>query len=102
MTASAVALLFLLYNLMQHATDIIKKIQSGDIAPLDIERIIGILTQADTLQMQIATSVLLILWVIGIVDSYRLSRNEGRNEGRNKSSNKTINKTKKIIPIKSI
>ncbi|MBF0264185.1 MAG: hypothetical protein HQL46_02865 [Gammaproteobacteria bacterium] len=87
MTASAISLLILLYQLTQRATEIIKSIQSVEIEAMDIARIVEMLFE-DAFYMRAAASVLLILWVIGIVDSYRLSRK--------------YLKKQKVIPIKII
>jgi hypothetical protein len=74
MIASAIALTVLVYNLLQRAMEIMDKIQSGEIVQIDMLTISEMLSQTDTLQMQISTSVLLILWVFSIVHSYRISR----------------------------
>ncbi len=77
--ASAVALSILVYNLVQRAMEIINKVQSSGVQ-LDIMTISDMLNQTDTLQIRIATTILLILWVFSIVDSYRISRNQNRNK----------------------
>ena len=76
--ASAIALSFLVYNLVQSAMDIIDKIQSGEIVHADEMTISEILYQTDTFQMKIATTILLVLWGFSIVDSYRLSRKQNK------------------------
>jgi len=65
------ALSVMIYQMIQRSFEIIEKIQQGEIARLDVMGIAEMLSKSDNLLMQSATTVLLILWVIGIVDSYR-------------------------------
>jgi len=74
--ASAISLTVLIYNIMQRTVEILNNIPASEILKLDIMSLSNMLTQTDTWQMQIATTILLILWVISIVDSYRISRNQ--------------------------
>ena len=58
------------------AYDIMGQIQSGDV-PADVESISEVLTnhaQGSEESMSVATTALLVLWVIGIVDAYREGR----------------------------
>lgn len=55
---------------------VIAQIQTGAI-PLDVTAISDILTSTVNSQaLSIETNVLIIIWVIGIIDSYRLGRSE--------------------------
>jgi hypothetical protein len=74
MVAAILATFVLVSNLTQRATEIIDKIQAGEIYQLDVIGVSEMLMQTDTQQMRMATTILLILWIIGIVDSYRISR----------------------------
>ena len=78
MIASAIALSVLVYKLVQGSMEIIDKINSGEIVQADVMTISAMLHQNDTLQMKIATTILLILWIFSIVDSYRISRKQNK------------------------
>ena len=80
MTVSAIALFILVYNLFQQAIQIMDKIQSGEIEQLDILALTELLSQTDSLEIQLSTSVLLIFWVFSIVDSYRISHRQSNKE----------------------
>jgi len=73
--ASAISVAVLAYNIMHRAIDILNNIPPSEILKLDVMTLSKMLSQTDTLQMQISTTALLFLWVISIVDSYRISRN---------------------------
>lgn len=77
--ASAISLTVLIYNIMQRTIEILNNIPASEILKLDIMSLSKMLTQTDTWQMQIATTILLILWLISIVDSYRISRKQAMN-----------------------
>jgi len=78
--ASAIALAILAYNIMQRAVDILNSIPTSEILKLDIMSLSNMLTQTDTWLMQTSTSILVILWVISIVDSYRISRKQAQKD----------------------
>lgn len=67
------ALSVLIYNIVQRAMEIVDKIQSGEVPP-DIMVISEMLHQIETQQMHTAITVLVIAWIVGIADTYRLSR----------------------------
>ncbi|MBF0263629.1 MAG: hypothetical protein HQL46_00025 [Gammaproteobacteria bacterium] len=72
------ALSVMVYQMMQKSFEIIEKIQRGEIGSMDVMGIAEMLSNADNTMMQIATTVLMILWLIGVVDSYRQSKNNNR------------------------
>ena len=74
--ASAISLAVLVYNIMQQAIEILNTISASEILELGVLSLSKMLTQTDTWQMQFATTTLLALWVIGIVDSYRISKKQ--------------------------
>ncbi len=78
MLIAAIALSVLVYNMFQRAVEIVDKIQSGEVQP-DVLAISDMLSRADTQVMRLATTVLLIVWLIGIVDVYRISRKKDKN-----------------------
>jgi len=78
MLIAAIALSVLVYNMFQRAAEIVDKIQSGEVQP-DVLAISEMLSRADTQVMRLATTVLLIVWLIGIVDVYRISRKQDKN-----------------------
>ena len=75
MVSSAIALIVLVYHLTQQLMGIMKKIQSGEIPQADLLTISEALSQSDTLAIRVSTTILLILWIFSIADSYRISRN---------------------------
>ena len=77
LAAGAAALCYFLISVAANsAFDIAGKIQSGDV-PMNAEAISALVSkasQATENSTDIATLALLVLWVIGIVDSYREGR----------------------------
>jgi hypothetical protein len=73
--ASVAALYLLIVKAVEKALLISEKIQSGEV-PLDVATITELVTQqatgADAQLINIATAVLCLSWLIGIVDSYRV------------------------------
>lgn len=72
---------FLLSSILEKAFIISNKIQSGDM-PLDVAAISEFAakqsTGADGRLLNIATYTLLICWVIGMVDAYRVGRSSNK------------------------
>jgi len=71
---------FLVSVAVNSAIDIAGKIQGGDV-PLNAESISGLVSKAshsNERSTDIATMILLVLWAIGIVDSYREGRAKDR------------------------
>ena len=78
--ASAISLTVLIYNIMQRTVEILNNIPASEILKLDIMSLSKMLAQTDTWQMQISTTILLILWIISIVDSYCISRKQAQKD----------------------
>lgn len=80
--AAITALYFLLTKTVEHALQITDKIQSGEVA-LDVTTISELVsdssTGADALLLNIALSVFIICWLIGVIDSYRVGRVQDKN-----------------------
>lgn len=78
-TASIAAAYYLVSLAIDKAFEIAEKIQSGDV-PLDLGTISNLVSQQSTgtaAQLEnVATIALIIFWLVGIVDSYRLSRGQ--------------------------
>ena len=74
---SFAAIYYLVAKSVETALEITGKIQSGDV-PLDIGAITELVSQqssgTDAQMLNIATTALVICWLIGIVDSYRAGR----------------------------
>jgi hypothetical protein len=87
--AGAAALSYFIISVaVDSAFDIAGKIQSGDV-PLNVESISGLVSKAsqgNEHSTDIATMVLFALWVIGIVDSYRVGRARERSKQLNTKS----------------
>ncbi|MDX2463706.1 MAG: hypothetical protein QNK31_04280 [Porticoccus sp.] len=81
MGIAAVASYFLIYGVIHQALDIAEKIKHGDIYP-DISAILELVShQSAGVEFQwinTAMMVLLITWLIGIVDTYRVCRQVNR------------------------
>ena len=75
--ASFAAIYYLMAKAVERAFEISEKIQSGAV-PLDSEAINQLVSQpssgADASMLNIATTALVICWLIGVVDSYRVGR----------------------------
>jgi len=71
--SSAIALAILINNVMQRTIKILNTIPPEEILKLDVMELSGRLTQTDTLQIQISTGILMLLWIFSIADSYRIS-----------------------------
>ena len=67
---------FLVSVAVNSAMDIAGKIESGDVPPNaeDISALVSKASQANERATDIATAILIALWIIGIVDSYREGR----------------------------
>ena len=74
---ACVALYFLIAKTVEKTLLVFDKIQSGE-APLDIATITQLVsnqtTGTETQLIRLATAALIISWLIGIVDSYRVGR----------------------------
>lgn len=72
---------------LEKAQAISRKIQSGEI-PLDISRITdevsNLVAGSSTQQADIATYILIICWLVGIVDAYRVGRSQDKSSARDK------------------
>lgn len=72
---------------VEKAQEISFKIQSGEI-PLDISRIMDevskLTASSSTQQADVATYLLVICWLVGIVDAYRAGWLQDKNRARNK------------------
>ena len=76
-----VALYFLIAKTVEKTLLVFEKIQSGE-APLDAATISELVsnqtTGTETQLLRIATAALIISWLIGIVDSYRVGRAQAK------------------------
>ena len=67
---------------LSKATDIIYKIQLGEVQP-DLISIMELVSKqsniTDTQSVNIATTSIIVCWVVGIVDSYRVARLQEKN-----------------------
>ena len=73
---------------VQSALPLIEKIQNGDV-PLEAQAISELISKSasgpDSLLVNIASLVVLLCWVIGIVDSYKLGHRQDQKRGSNRS-----------------
>ena len=81
-------------NIMSRATEIADKIINGQVAP-NITVIRQLISQpqseAVAQQLSIATTALIIVWVIGIIDSYRLGSAKDVSDQKTESGKRTAN-----------
>ena len=86
---SCVSLWILLSIALEKAQEISYKIQSGEI-PLDPDRIIAevsnLAASSGTQQADIATYILVICWLVGIVDAYRVGWLQDKVRARDKQT----------------
>jgi len=79
-------LYFIITNLLKKALQISEKILSGEVQ-LDIAAIIELVSRqpvgTDAQLLNIATTVLIISWLIGIIDSYRVGRGQDKDAEAN-------------------
>ena len=82
---AAVALYFIVSVAVNSAMDIAGKIEGGQVQPdaASISQAVSKASQDAERSTDIATTILISLWVIGIVDSYR----EGRKRDKAKEAN---------------
>jgi len=76
-SASLVALYYIVSMAIEKAMTIVEKVQHGEIPP-DIvsitEQVTSPLSAADIQTQNIAVAVLVVVWIVGIIDSYRVGR----------------------------
>lgn len=80
--AAFASLYFLISKSVEKAFEVVDKIQSGEVLPdaaTISELVASQTTGTETLLLRVATAVLVISWIIGIVDSYRVGRAQGKN-----------------------
>ena len=81
MSAALGSLYYLVTTAVERALQITEKIQSGEVQ-LDVAEITELvskqLTGAEAQMQNIATAVLLISWLVGIFDSYRVARMQNK------------------------
>lgn len=77
MGLSLAGILYIVSVTVDRALQIVDKIQSGAISP-DVDAIMQALAQqsggAGANLLNVATTVVVVCWIVGIVDSYRLGR----------------------------
>ena len=82
-------------NIMTRAMDIADKIISGQVAP-DVTVIRQLISQpqseAVAQQLSLATTALIIVWIIGIIDSYRLGSAKDVSDKNNVEKNGKLTK----------
>lgn len=80
------AIFIVIGNIMTRAMEITDKIINGQLAP-DISAISQLILQpqsdAVAQQLSTATTVLIIVWIVGIIDSYRLGRTKDIQQQKN-------------------
>ena len=88
-------LLYVMTKVMESAQNIVEKIQSGEVS-LDLEKIRSLVTQQLSgdggQQLDAIVTTLIILWFVGIVDSYRVGRNQGEIQSKSKSVSQSKDK----------
>jgi TM2 domain-containing membrane protein YozV len=81
--ASLLGIYYLISKTVESALQIVEKIQSGEVQP-DVTAITQLVTKqstgAESQLLNIATATIIICWIIGIIDSYRIGRLRDANE----------------------
>jgi hypothetical protein len=74
---SLAALYYLVDTAIEHAMQIVDKIQTGAVTP-DVASISALVenqaASGNTLLANLATTAMLVCWVVGMIDSYRLGK----------------------------
>jgi TM2 domain-containing membrane protein YozV len=80
---SLAGIYYLTSKTVERSLQIVEKIQSGDV-PLDVTAITELVSKQPTgteaQLLDIATTVIIICWLIGIIDSYRVGRGQDKNK----------------------
>jgi len=78
---TVLALLYLVNDMLQQAAVIADKIMSGAV-PADVTAITALVAAGgkDSTMLELAGYVLLVCWVAGMIDSYRIGNAEDRND----------------------
>lgn len=75
--SSFAAIYYLVLTIIETALEIVGKIRNGDIQP-DISAISQLLLErpggSESELLNIATALLIVCWIMGIIDSYRIGR----------------------------
>ena len=78
---ASIASYFLIYGVIHQALEIADKIKSGEIYP-DLSVILTLVSNqsasSEFQSLNTAMIVLLVVWLVGIVDTYRIGRQLGR------------------------
>jgi hypothetical protein len=73
---------------VRHAATIVEKIQNGDV-PLDAQALSDLVSKSsqgpESLLVNLASLAILLCWIIGVVDSYRIGKKQDRITNRNAS-----------------
>ncbi len=80
--ATFASLYFLVSRMVERALQITEKIQRGDIQ-LDIAAITELVskpTSTETLLLNITSAILIVFWIIGIADSYRIGHTQDKGD----------------------
>jgi hypothetical protein len=79
--AALMSLYFLVSSAMERALQVVEKIQSGEV-PLDDVTIMALVSQqstgADAGLLKFVWPVFILVWLIGVVDSFRIGRAQDR------------------------
>ena len=79
--ASLAGISYVISKAVERSLQIVDKIQSGNV-PLDVTAITELVskqaTGAEAQLLNIATTVISICWLIGIIDSYRIGRGQDK------------------------
>ena len=78
-----VCLYFLLTTAVEIAQQLSVKVQSGEI-PMDVEKISEMVSQqlvgSDDQRINMPSLLLVICWLVGVVDSFRIGRSQGNSD----------------------
>tara|TARA_B110000495_G_scaffold168561_1_gene155546 strand:- start:149 stop:502 length:354 start_codon:yes stop_codon:yes gene_type:complete len=81
---AVVALYVLVSSVVERALELVNKIQRGEVSP-DIAAMTELVIKqpmgAEAQAINIATLTLMVVWLVAVVDSYRVGRLEERNTG---------------------
>ncbi len=78
---TTIALSVVFYETIQISSQIVSNLSNNEIAQLSVMQLSEMVRQLDGGNIKSATIAVLILWIIGIVDSYRCSRQQTNKTG---------------------
>ncbi|OGR06626.1 MAG: hypothetical protein A2511_10010 [Deltaproteobacteria bacterium RIFOXYD12_FULL_50_9] len=89
MIVAAVGLTVVVVNTIQQALAIVETLQEGGEVPLDTQLLAGLLSKSasgsEGTVLDIATYAIILCWIIGVFDSYRVGKSQDASDDINRT-----------------